>query len=182
MNDTGVITQLLKIIGEDPSRKGLRETPERVLRMWAELTAGYGQDPREILGRTFEDPGSDMVVLSGVRFSSVCEHHLLPFTGSVAVGYLPHGKIIGISKIARLVDCFSKRLQVQERMTKQIAEAIEEHLQPRGTGVIARAHHFCMGCRGAMQRESEMTTTAFLGDFRESGVRGEFFAAMRAGA
>ena len=156
-----VIT-ILRFIGEDPSRDGLADTPERVLRAWREMTSGYGDDPAEILARTFEETSDEMVVLRNISFHSTCEHHLLPFFGEVSVGYLP-GKVAGISKLARLVDCFARRLQIQERLTRQIAESIEEHLDARGVGVIVRAHHLCMGCRGVRQQNTEMVTSSMLG-------------------
>ena len=145
------VTTILRFIGEDPARDGLADTPERVLRAWREMTSGYGDDPAEILARTFDETSDEMVVLRNISFHSTCEHHLLPFFGEVSVGYLP-GKVVGISKLARLVDCFARRLQIQERLTRQIAESIEEHLDARGVGVIVRAHHLCMGCRGVRQQ------------------------------
>ena len=151
--DDAIVT-LLRWIGEDPDRDGLRETPTRVAKAWREMTSGYAEDPAEIRSRTFEESSDEMIVLRGIGFHSTCEHHLLPFYGEAAVGYLP-GKVVGISKLARLVDCFGRRLQIQERMTRQIAEAIEEHLDARGVGVIIRAHHLCMGCRGVRPRGSD---------------------------
>jgi GTP cyclohydrolase I len=168
-----VIT-ILRFIGEDPSRDGLADTPERVLRAWREMTSGYGDDPAEILARTFDETSDEMVVLRNISFHSTCEHHLLPFYGEVSVGYLP-GKVAGISKLARLVDCFARRLQIQERLTRQIAESIEEHLDARGVGVIVRAHHLCMGCRGVRQQNTEMVTSSMLGTLRSDAMaRAEF--------
>ena len=126
------------------------------------MTSGYADDPAEILARTFEESSDEMVVLRGISFHSTCEHHMLPFYGEASVGYLP-GKVVGISKLARLVDCFARRLQIQERLTRQIAESVEEHLEARGVGVIIRAHHLCMGCRGVRQQTTEMVTSAMLG-------------------
>jgi GTP cyclohydrolase I len=159
------VTTILRFIGEDPSRDGLAGTPERVLRAWREMTSGYGGDPGEILARTFDETSDEMVVLRNISFHSTCEHHMLPFYGEVSVGYLP-GKVVGISKLARLVDCFARRLQIQERLTRQIAESIEEHLDARGVGVIVRAHHLCMGCRGVRQQTTEMVTSSMLGTLR----------------
>ena len=138
------------------------------------MTSGYGDDPAEILARTFEESSDEMVVLRGISFHSTCEHHMLPFYGEASVGYLP-GKVVGISKLARLVDCFARRLQIQERLTRQIAESVEEHLEARGVGVIIRAHHLCMGCRGVRQQTTEMVTSAMLGTLRNDAMaRAEF--------
>jgi GTP cyclohydrolase I len=168
------VTALLRFIGEDPERDGLRDTPARVVKAWREMTAGYGEDPGEILSRTFAETSDEMVILRGISFYSTCEHHLLPFYGEAVVGYLP-GKVVGISKLARLVECFAKRLQVQERMTRQIAEAVEKHLEARGVGVVLRAHHLCMGCRGVRQEETEMVTSSMLGTLRtDAASRAEF--------
>jgi GTP cyclohydrolase I len=171
---TEAVTTILRFIGEDPSRDGLADTPERVLRAWREMTSGYGDDPAEILARTFDETSDEMVVLRNISFHSTCEHHLLPFFGEVSVGYLP-GKVVGISKLARLVDCFARRLQIQERLTRQIAESIEECLDARGVGVIVRAHHLCMGCRGVRQQNTEMVTSSMLGTLRSDPMaRAEF--------
>ena len=169
------VATLLRFIGEDTGRDGLLDTPSRVVRAWREMTAGYGEDPAEILSRTFEESSDEMIVLRGITFYSVCEHHLLPFYGTASVGYLP-GRVVGISKLARLVYCFARRLQIQQRMTRQIAEAVEEHLDARGVGVVIRAHHLCMGCRGVRQEETEMVTSSMLGTLRSDPTsRAEFF-------
>ena len=166
---------ILRFIGEDTTRDGLIDTPSRVVRAWREMTAGYSEDPAEILARTFDESSDEMIVLRGITFHSLCEHHLLPFYGTASVGYLP-GRVVGISKLARLVHCFARRLQIQERMTRQIAEAIEQHLDARGTGVVIRAHHLCMGCRGVRQEETEMVTSSMLGTLRSDATsRAEFF-------
>ena len=168
------VATLLRFIGEEPERDGLRDTPARVVKAWREMTAGYAEDPAEILSRTFDETSDEMVILRGISFYSTCEHHLLPFYGQAVVGYLP-GKVVGISKLARLVECFAKRLQVQERMTRQIAEAVETHLDARGVGVVLRAHHLCMGCRGVRQEETEMVTSSMLGTLRTDATsRAEF--------
>jgi GTP cyclohydrolase I len=159
------VATLLRFIGEEPERDGLRDAPARVVKAWREMTAGYAEDPAEILARTFDESSDELVILRGISFYSTCEHHLLPFYGQAVVGYLP-GKVVGISKLARLVECFAKRLQVQERMTRQIAEAVETHLEARGVGVVLRAHHLCMGCRGVRQEETEMVTSSMLGTLR----------------
>jgi GTP cyclohydrolase I len=169
------VATILRFIGEDPDRDGLIDTPSRVVRAWREMTSGYGDDPAGILARTFEESSDEMIVLRGITFYSVCEHHLLPFYGTAAVGYLP-GRVVGISKLARLVNCFARRLQIQERMTRQIAEAVEQHLGARGVGVVLRAHHLCMGCRGVRQEETEMVTSSMLGTLRSDATsRSEFF-------
>jgi GTP cyclohydrolase IA len=168
------VATILRFIGEEPSRDGLLDTPARVVRAWREMTSGYGDDPAEILSRTFDETSDELVVLRGISFYSVCEHHLLPFYGTAAVGYLP-GRVVGISKLARLVNCFARRLQIQERMTRQIADAIATHLEARGVGVIIRAHHLCMGCRGVRQEETQMVTSAMLGTLRSNAAsRAEF--------
>ena len=168
------VSTLLRFIGEDPSRDGLVDTPERVVRAWREMTSGYGEDPAEILSRTFEETSDELVILGGISFYSTCEHHLLPFYGTASVGYLP-GKVVGISKLARLVQCYARRLQIQERMTKQIASAIATHLEARGVGVVIKAHHLCMGCRGTRQPATQMVTSSMLGTLRDDAVsRSEF--------
>jgi GTP cyclohydrolase I len=173
------VATLLRFIGEEPERDGLRDTPARVVKAWREMTAGYAEDPEEILARTFDESSDELVILRGISFYSTCEHHLLPFYGQAVVGYLP-GKVVGISKLARLVECFAKRLQVQERMTRQIAEAVETHLEARGVGVVLRAHHLCMGCRGVRQEETEMVTSSMLGTLRTDATsRAEFLRLCR---
>ena len=173
------VATLLRFMGEEPERDGLRDTPARVVKAWREMTAGYAEDPAEILSRTFDESSDELVILRGISFYSTCEHHLLPFYGQAVVGYLP-GKVVGISKLARLVECFAKRLQVQERMTRQIAEAVEAHLEARGVGVVLRAHHLCMGCRGVRQEETEMVTSAMLGTLRTDATsRAEFLRLCR---
>jgi GTP cyclohydrolase I len=173
------VTTLLRFIGEEPERDGLRDTPSRVVKAWREMTSGYAEDPAEILSRTFDESSDEMVILRGISFYSTCEHHLLPFYGEAVVGYLP-GKVVGISKLARLVECFAKRLQVQERMTRQIADAVEKHLEARGVGVVLRAHHLCMGCRGVRQEETEMVTSSMLGTLRTDATsRAEFLRLCR---
>jgi GTP cyclohydrolase IA len=168
------VATLIRFIGEDPEREGLADTPSRVVRAWREMTAGYREDPAEILSRTFDESSDELIILRGISFYSTCEHHLLPFYGEACVGYLP-GKVVGISKLARLVNCFAQRLQVQERMTRQIADAIETHLDARGVGVVVRAHHLCMGCRGVRQQETDMVTSSMLGTLRSDATsRSEF--------
>jgi GTP cyclohydrolase I len=171
------VVRLLSFIGEDPSRDGLRETPRRVVASLAEFTAGYDEDPAKLLAVTFEEHCDEMVVVRGVEFTSMCEHHLLPFVGYASVAYVPDQRVVGLSKLARLVDLFARRLQVQERMTVQIADAIETNLQPRGVGVLLRARHSCMGCRGVRKPEAEMVTSALSGFMRDDPkARAEFLA------
>jgi GTP cyclohydrolase I len=173
------VVRLLEWIGEDPTREGLADTPKRVAKAFREMTAGLHVDPASVLGTVFNESSDQMVVVRGIRFSSLCEHHLLPFTGTATVGYIPNGRVIGLSKIPRLVEVFAKRPQVQERMTNQIAEALMEHLQPNGVGVIVKAHHSCMGCRGVRQPDAEMVTSCLLGCMRaDSSSRHELLELM----
>jgi GTP cyclohydrolase I len=168
------VETLLRLIGEDPDRDGLRDTPARVVKALREMTAGYGQSPADILATTFEEHSDELIILRGIDFYSTCEHHLLPFHGVAHVGYLP-GKVVGISKLARLVHCFARRLQIQERMTQQIARAVETHLEASGVGVVIAAHHLCMGCRGVKLPTSQLITSAMLGSLRsDAGTRSEF--------
>lgn len=182
MSVEDAVRTILDSVGEDPDRDGLRATPGRVARAFAELTQGYAMDPAAILATTFDEKFDEMVVLRGVRFTSLCEHHLLPFTGTATVGYIPSpgGGVVGLSKLARLVECYARRLQVQERMTEQIGDALAEHLSPQGAGVVLRAHHSCMGIRGVRQTEAEMVTSALAGVLRDDpAARAEFLALAR---
>lgn len=157
------VVRLLEWIGENPTREGLLDTPKRVVKAFREMTAGLSVEPQSVLGTVFNETSDQMVVVRGIRFTSLCEHHLLPFTGTAAVGYVPDGRVIGLSKIPRLVEVFAKRPQVQERMTNQIANALMSHLAPHGVGVVVKAHHSCMGCRGVRQPDAEMITSCVLG-------------------
>lgn len=168
------VSTLLYTIGEDPAREGLIDTPKRVVKALKEMTSGYNDDPREILGTCFQADYDQMVVLKGISFTSVCEHHLLPFVGTAAVGYIPSGKVVGLSKLARVTLCFAKRLQLQEQMTTQIANAINDALSPIGVGVVISAAHQCMACRGVQMSGATMVTSALLGQMREPEVRAEF--------
>lgn len=174
--------RLLTHLGEDPGRQGLRETPQRVDRAWQHWTSGYGQDPAEIL-KVFEDGAqqyNELIVVCGIPVYSHCEHHLAPFFGSATIGYTPNGKIIGLSKMTRLVDCFAKRLQVQERLTMQIADALMTHVQPLSVGVVIRCRHMCMESRGIRTPGQETITSALLGEMRTNlGLRTEFLALER---
>lgn len=174
---------LLKALGEDSTRDGLLKTPERVGRAWVELTSGYAQYPEEILGTAFEEGSYDeLVIVKDIPFCSICEHHLFLFSGTVAVGYLPgNGRVVGLSKLARLVDCFAKRLQIQERMTAQIAVALykSEILSPKAVGVVVRAVHSCMLHRG-VRKAGDTVTSAMLGDLRSDGtLRSEFMELIK---
>ena len=171
------VTRLLQFIGEDPTREGLLDTPKRVVKAWREMTEGYWQHPAEILATSFDGAGYDeMVVCRDIEFVSVCEHHMLPFTGLAHVAYIPKQRVVGLSKMARLVDCFARRLQIQEKMTRQIADSMQIALDPQGVGVIVQARHSCMACRGVRKQNASMVTTALTGAFREHAVRDEFFA------
>lgn len=169
------VRTLLAMIGEDPTRPGLLDTPDRVVRAFVEMTEGYHVDPADVLARRFADRCDEMVVVSDIDFTSLCEHHLLPFVGVAAIGYLPDDEVVGLSKLARLVDVFARRLQVQERMTDQIADALWDHVGPLGVGVVVQAKHSCMGCRGVRKPGATMTTSAMRGAMRDNPeTRAEF--------
>ena len=172
------VREILIEIGEDPDREGLRGTPDRVHRMYAELTAGYHVDPdRLVNGAIFEEPYSEMVVVKDIPFYSLCEHHLLPFFGTAAVAYIPRGRVIGLSKIPRIVEMYARRLQVQERMTQEIADFLDERLKPQGVGVVIEANHLCAIMRGIRKPGTIMTTAAVLGLFRSRDrTRAEFYS------
>lgn len=162
-----IIHQLLKKIGENPDRPGLKRTPERVRRTFEELTRGYKQDPHKLIEHAmFEDKYDEMVVVKNIPFYSLCEHHLLPFHGHAHVAYIPNGKLVGISKIARMVDLFARRLQVQERLTQEIANTLEDVLKPKGVAVVIEAQHLCMQMRGVEKHDATIVTSAMLGAFR----------------
>ena len=166
-------------LGETPGREGLRDTPRRVKRAMLEMTSGYKDNPATILSARFTAKTYDeMVVVRGIEFWSLCEHHLLPFHGVATVGYIPNGKVVGLSKVARLVHCFSRRLQIQERMTEEIAQALETHLKPKGVAVVVRATHLCMAMRG-VKTPAEMVTSRLLGGMLEPTTRAEFLALER---
>ena len=162
------VTTLLKWMGEDVQREGLIDTPSRVAKAYLELFSGYDEDPEEALGRTFEEVGGydDMVLVKDISFHSHCEHHMVPIIGKAHVAYLPDGKVLGLSKIARTVEIFARRLQTQENLTAQIAYTIDEVLQPRGVAVMIEAEHMCMAMRGIRKQGSTTTTTCFTGQFR----------------
>ena len=163
-----LVEHMLASLGEDPTREGLVETPRRVARSLEFLTSGYTQDIDEVLnGAIFSERYNEMVIVKDIDFFSMCEHHMLPFFGKAHVAYIPNGKIIGLSKIPRIVEVFSRRLQVQERMTQQIAETLYSALSPEGVGVVVEARHMCMMMRGVEKQNSVATTSAMLGTFRE---------------
>jgi GTP cyclohydrolase I len=172
------VRQILLEIGEDPEREGLLRTPERMHKMWLELTCGYRVDPdRLINGAVFDVGYSEMVVVKGIPFYSLCEHHMLPFLGSASVGYLPRGRVIGLSKIPRIVEMYARRLQVQERMTQQIADFLQQRLNPYGVGVVIEAEHLCLAMRGVQKGGATMVTSSVLGTFRTTKeTRDEFMA------
>jgi GTP cyclohydrolase I len=171
---------LLRLVGEDPNRQGLRRTPLRVKRALQYLTAGYRMDPKRILSRAFNVRHDEMVIVKDIDFFSLCEHHVLPFFGRCHVAYMPDRKIIGLSKIPRLVDVFSRRLQVQERLTTQIAEAIDQHVRPRGVACVMEGTHLCMMMRGVEKQNTRAVTSSMLGVFRTSEkTRAEFLTLIR---
>lgn len=176
------VRDLLDFIGEDPTREGLVDTPSRVVKAYGEWFAGYKQDPADLF-KVFEDgaEGADeMVLLTDIPVFSHCEHHITPIVGVAHVAYIPKDKIVGISKLARVVDLFSRRLQVQERLTNQIADAIQEHLEPLGVAVVIRAKHFCMATRGVKTPNVDTTTSALRGVFKEGTPRAEFLSLIQA--
>jgi len=172
----GAVREILTAIGEDPDREGLQATPRRVAKSWQFLTRGYTQKVDEVINNAyFNVDCNDMVIVKDIEFYSLCEHHLLPFYGRCHIGYIPRGKVFGVSKLARLVDMFARRLQLQERLTKQIAQTICETIAPEGVGVVMEAQHLCMLMRGVEKQNSLMVTSAMLGSFRrEQPTRLEF--------
>lgn len=167
---------LLELLGEDPSREGLLNTPKRVAKAWEFLTKGYNENLDELINNAiFEGESKDMVIVKNIEFYSLCEHHMIPFYGKAHIGYIPDGKIIGLSKLARITDLFSQRLQVQERLTNQIAQCLQEVLNPRGVAVVLEGKHFCMLSRGVQKQNSIATSSSMLGIFREKeSTRNEF--------
>ncbi|MBW7457523.1 GTP cyclohydrolase I FolE [Paenibacillus sepulcri] len=174
------IKQILSLIGEDVDREGLQETPARVTRMYEEIFAGYEVDPREVLGVTFDEQHEELVIVKDIVYYSQCEHHMAPFFGKAHIGYIPSGKIAGLSKLARLVDAVTRRLQVQERITSQIANIMEEVLQPHGVMVVVEGEHLCMCARGVKKTGSNTVTSAVRGEFRTSAaLRSEFLSLLK---
>jgi GTP cyclohydrolase IA len=178
-----LVRKMLTLIGEDPNREGLRRTPERFEKAFRYLTSGYRQDPEKLLnGAMFSVCYDNMVVVKDIELYSLCEHHLLPFFGKCHVAYIPNKKVVGLSKIARLVNMYARRLQIQERLTSQIAKAIQDRLSPEGVGVVIEARHLCMVMRGVEKQHSSAMTSAMLGAFRENKqTRDEFLSLINHG-
>lgn len=175
------IKNVLKTIGEDPNREGLLKTPNRVFNAFEFMTQGYGQNPVEVLNEAlFESDNDQMVLVRDIEFYSMCEHHLLPIIGRAHVAYIPDGKVVGLSKIPRMVDVFARRLQIQEQLTEQIADAINDVIQPKGVGVVVQARHMCVEMRGVQKTHSATTTSALRGMFLRSDTRKEFFDIINA--
>jgi GTP cyclohydrolase IA len=176
------VREILLAIGEDPDREGLQGTPDRIARAYEELFAGLREDPKHHLRATFDEGHKEMVVLRDIPFASLCEHHLLPFTGVAHIGYIPRGQIVGLSKLARLVEGYARRPQVQERLTSEVADALMEVLRPDGCGVVIEATHTCMTIRGVEKPGSVMVTSAMRGGFRgRPETRAEFMSIVRGG-
>lgn len=178
------VRTLIEWAGDDPDREGLLDTPRRVIKAYSELFAGYGVDPKDYLARTFEEVGGydELVILKDIRLVSFCEHHMLPFLGKAHVGYLPNDRVVGISKLARVVHGFARRLQIQEKLTAEIAEAIQDILKPKGVGVVIVSEHSCMTMRGVNTPGSRLTTSSLLGEVRDDPrTRQEFFDLVRSG-
>lgn len=171
-----LVKQMLERLGEDPTREGLERTPHRVSEAWKFLTRGYSQKPEDVVnGAIFNEDCNHMVIVRDIEVYSVCEHHMLPFFGRCHIGYIPNGAVFGVSKLARLVDCFARRLQLQERLTQQIARFVMDHINAEGVGVVMEARHLCMMMRGVEKQNSRMVTSAMLGSFHNSvATRNEF--------
>jgi GTP cyclohydrolase I len=177
-----LVREMLVRLGEDPDREGLARTPERVRKAMQFLSRGYQEDPETILnGALFTVNYDEMVIVKDIEMFSLCEHHLLPFFGKVHIAYIPNGKVIGLSKLPRLVEVFSRRFQVQERLTTQIAETIQEVIKPQGVGVVCEARHLCMMMRGVEKQHSAAVTSSMLGVFRDHDTRSEFLSLIRNG-
>ena len=176
------VTYLLRWMGEDPNREGLKETPERVLKAWAnEFFCGYGEDPKAHLSKVFEETEgyNSLVLLKDITFHSYCEHHLVPIVGTAHIGYIPNKHVVGISKLARVLEVYAKRLQVQERLTEQVANAINEILSPKGVAVVVTAQHMCMSTRGVNKTTSAMSTSSMRGEFiNNAQLREEFYRSI----
>lgn len=176
------VKTLISYIGDNPNRDGLVDTPERVLKSYQELFAGYNSNPKEILAKTFTDVDEyqEMVLVKNINISSYCEHHIIPILGHASIAYIPNGRVVGISKLARVADIFARRLQVQERLTSQIANTINEVLQPKGVAVLIDANHQCMSTRGANKIDSSTVTSCMLGDFKKDAqLRNEFYTKIK---
>jgi GTP cyclohydrolase I len=174
------VKTILELIGEDPNREGLKDTPKRVFKAYEHICGGYTQDAKEILLKAnFETTNTQMVVVKDIELYSLCEHHMLPIIGKVSVAYIPNGKVVGLSKIPRVVEVFARRLQIQEQLTEQIATAIEDAISPKGVAVLVDAKHMCMEMRGVEKVCSSTVTTSFKGEFTKKDVRDEFFEYIR---
>ncbi|MFD0590024.1 GTP cyclohydrolase I FolE [Paenibacillus sp. GCM10027627] len=174
------VKEILKLVGEDVEREGLLETPARVTRMYEEIFAGYEVDPREVLGVTFDEQHEELVIVKDIVYYSQCEHHMAPFFGKAHIGYIPSGKIAGLSKLARLVEAVTRRLQVQERITSQIADILDKELSPHGVMVVVEGEHLCMCSRGVKKPGSMTVTSAVRGEFRSSpALRSEFLSLLK---
>ena len=175
------VTKILELVGEDPTREGLLKTPTRVAKAFDFMTQGYRQDPKEVLNEAlFESDNDQMVLIKDIEFYSMCEHHLLPIIGRAHVAYIPDGKVVGLSKIPRMVDVFARRFQIQEQLTEQIADAINDVIAPKGVGVVVQARHMCIEMRGVQKTHSATTTSALRGMFLRSDTRKEFFDIINA--
>ncbi|MCP4752875.1 MAG: GTP cyclohydrolase I FolE [Proteobacteria bacterium] len=169
------VRKLIEYIGDDPEREGLIETPERVIKSYGEIFRGYRQNPEDILQKRFTTHSEEMVVLSNIELYSTCEHHMLPFLGKCHIGYIPNKQVVGVSKLVRLMDVFARRLQIQEELTYQIADALNQKIGARGVAVLIEARHMCMTCRGVNQQQSTMSTTAMVGAFTtDENLKQEF--------
>jgi GTP cyclohydrolase I len=179
-----LIFDLLKVVGEDPNREGLKNTPDRVARMYVELLKGYTEEPAKIINNAlFNINYDEMVLVRDIEFYSLCEHHMLPFLGRAHIAYIPAGKVLGLSKIPRIVDMYARRLQLQERMTRQIADFIQDTLEPQGVAVVVEAMHLCSMMRGVKKHDARMTTSAMHGSFRANlATRQEFLANISRGS
>ncbi len=174
------VREILRLIGENVEREGLLETPARVVRMYEEIFSGYDIDPREVLGVTFDEQHEELVIVKDIVFYSQCEHHMAPFFGKIHIGYIPSGKIAGLSKFARLVDAITRKLQVQERITSEIADILDEMLSPQGVMVVVEAEHLCMSARGVRKHGSKTVTSAVRGLFRrDAALRSEFMSLIK---
>ena len=176
------VTSLLGAVGEDVEREGLSRTPSRVAALYSEMLSGIGRDPAEVLQTQFDQPEAGLVVFANLPFSSLCEHHMLPFVGTALVGYLPSDRVVGASKVARALDILSSRLQIQERLTQQLADALADTLQPKGVGVVLSAEHLCMSLRGVSKPGNRMVTSAYRGEFESSAETRREFLSMRGGS
>ena len=174
MNKKELIRNILKEIGEDTDREGLLDTPKRVVKSWETLFGGYKQNPKDILNTTFNENYKSMIICDNIDFYSTCEHHLLPFYGKCHIGYVPHKRVVGLSKLPRLLDAYARRLQIQERLSEQGADSIMKYLDPLGVGVIIHAKHHCILCRGVAKQNSSMVTSSIRGIFQEAHIKEEF--------